>query len=121
MTDAFAAPAIALSKYKVICSAGLDQDSFRIAFNEHADSGVMATVFARALCDGAGWNIDRNVRASMGADRDYDRSVSLAELAEYMQQRVKWYLEIASELTGGKYRQSVQVYPENDPFVLFER
>ena len=121
VTDAFAAPVIALSKYKVICSAGLDEDSFRIAFNENADSGVMATVFARALCDGAGWNIDRDMRASMGADINYDRSVSLAELAQYMQRRVDWYLEIASELTGGQYRQSVQVYPENDPFILFER
>jgi len=121
VTEAFAAPAIALSKYKVICSAGLDEDSFRIAFNENADSGVMATVFARALCDGAGWNIDRNTRSSMSADRNYDRKVSLAELAEYMRRRVDWYLEIASELTGGEYRQSVQVYPEEDPFVLFER
>lgn len=121
VTEAFAAPAIALSKYKVICSAGLDEDSFRIAFNENADSGVMATVFARALCDGAGWNIDRNTRGSMNADRDYDRSVTLDELAEYMRRRVDWYLEIASELTGGKYSQSVQVYPEDDPFVLFKR
>lgn len=121
VTGEFARPAIALSKYKVICSAGLDQDSFRIAFNENADSGVMATVFARALCDGAGWNIDRNIRSAMGADRDYDRAVSLGELSEYMQRRVNWYLDIASDLTGGQYIQSVQVYPEDDPFVLFER
>ena len=109
------------SKFKVLCSAGLDQDSFRIAFNENADSGVMATVFARALCDGAGWSIDRVMRKSMGADLNYDGSITLDELWQYMGSRVNWYLEIASELTGENYRQSVQVYPEGDPFILFER
>ena len=34
--------------------------------------------------------------------------------------RVDWYLELASELTGETYRQSVQVYPMGDPFALFE-
>ena len=121
VTGAFAGAGIRGSKYKVIASAGLDQDSFRIAFNENADSGVMATVFARALCDGAGWNIDRNARGTMGADRNYDGSISLGELQLYMEGRVNWYLEIASSLTGGDYRQSIQVYPEGDPLVLFER
>ena len=121
VTDAFSRSSFALSKYKVICSAGWDQDSFRIAFNESAAGGVMATVFARALCDGAGWDIDLNARSSMDADRDYDRSISLAELADYMCRRVNWYLDIASNLTGGNYTQSIQVYPEDDPFILFER
>jgi len=35
--------------------------------------------------------------------------------------RVNWYLDLANELTGGDYRQSIQVYPEGDPLVLFER
>ncbi len=121
ITGAFSGAAIRGSKYKVLCSAGLDQDSFRIAFNENADSGVMATVFARALCDGAGWSIDRDVRKSMGADLNYDRAITLDELWQYMSGRVNWYLEIASELTGENYTQSVQVYPEGDPFILFER
>lgn len=119
--EAFAASAVSLSKYKVICSAGLDQDSFRIAFNAEADNGAMATVFTRALCDGAGWNLDRSMRSSMAADQNYDRAITLAELAQYMEQRVDWYLNIASELIGDRYVQSVQVYPEGDPFVLFER
>ena len=121
ITGAFSGAAIRGSKFKVLCSAGLDQDSFRIAFNENADSGVMATVFARALCDGAGWSIDRDMRKSMGADLNYDGSITLDELWQYMGSRVNWYLEIASELTGENYRQSVQVYPEGDPFILFER
>jgi len=57
----------------------------------------------------------------MGADRDYDRSVSLGELADYMALRTDWYLQKASELTGEDYSQSIQVYPADDPFILFER
>lgn len=121
VTGAFASGSIRGSKYKVIASAGLDEDSFRIAFNEHADSGVMATVFARALCDGAGWDIDRGATGTMGADTNYDGSITLGELQEYMTGRMAWYLNIASELTGENYRQSIQVYPEGDPLVLFER
>lgn len=121
VTGAFSGAGIRGSKYKVIASAGLDQDSFRIAFNENADSGVMATVFARALCDGAGWNIDRGARGTMGADRNYDGSITLGELQLYMAGRVNWYLDIASDLTGEDYRQNIQVYPEGDPLVLFER
>lgn len=120
-TDAFSAGSIRGSKYKVIASAGLDEDSFRIAFNEHATAGTMATVFARALCDGAGWDIDHDVQGTMGADANYDGSITLGELQDYMTGRVNWYLNIASDLTGEDYRQSIQVYPEGDPLILFER
>ena len=119
ITGAFSGAAIRGSKYKVLTSAGLDEDSFRLAFNQDSASGVMATVFARALCDGAGWDIDRDAPGTMGADGDYDGSITLTELAEYMAERVRWYMERASELTGETYRQSVQVYPAGDPFALF--
>ena len=121
VTGAFSGAAIRGSKYKVLASAGLDQDSYRIAFNAEAGAGTMATAFARALCDGAGWDIDRNDRGTMGADADYDGSITLNELYQYMHSRVNWYLEIASSLTGQTYRQSVQVWPEGDPFVIFRR
>ena len=120
ITGAFSGASIRGSRFKVIASAGLDEDSFRLAFNQDADAGVMATVFARALCDGAGWDMDRNARGTMGADRNYDGAITLDELAEYMAGRVDWYLALASELTGETYRQSVQVYPMGDPFALFE-
>ena len=121
VTGAFSGAAIRGSKYKVLASAGLDQDSFRVAFNEDAESGVMATVFVRALCDGAGWNLDLDAKGTMGADRNYDGRVTLGELHLYMTGRVNWYLDIASDLTGEDYRQSVQLYPEGDPFVILER
>ena len=121
VTGAFSGAGIRGGKYRVIASAGLDEDSFRIAFNDSASSGVMATVFSRALCDGAGWDIDRNVRSTMGADFDYDGKITLAEMQVYLQERVSWYLGVASGLTGENYRQTIQVYPEGDPLVLFER
>ena len=121
ITGAFSGAAIRGSKYKVLASAGLDQDSYRIAFNADAGAGIMATAFARALCDGAGWDIDRGDRGTMGADSNYDGSITLDELYQYMRSRVDWYLGVASSLTGQTYRQSVQVWPEGDPFVIFRR
>lgn len=117
----FSGAAIRGSKYKVLASAALDEDSFRVAFNADAKAGVMATAFVRALCDGAGWNIDESTRGTMGADRNFDGSITLNELYLYMYGRVNWYLDEASELTGARYDQSVQVYPEGDPFVILER
>ena len=121
VTAEFAASGLQGGKYRVLASAGLDEDSFRLAFNEEAASGVMATAFARALCDGGGWDMDRGVRSTMGADADYDGRVTLAEMQIYLQERVAWYLQLASDLTGEDYRQSVQVYPQGDPLVLLER
>ncbi len=121
VTGAFAGSSIRGSKYKVIASAGLDEDSFRIALNAHADTGTMATVFVRALCDGAGWDIDRSARGTLGADQDYNGAISLGELQSYMAGRVNWYLDLACEFTGEDYHQSIQVYPEGDPLVLFTK
>lgn len=100
------------SKYRVVASAFLDQDSYRISFGE----GGMSTVFARALCDAAGWNMDRSAPSAMNADADYDSFITLDELASYLSRRVTWYLNLA-----GSYTQSVAVYPENDPGVIFAR
>jgi len=121
VTGEFASAQVSGSKYKVICSAGLDQDSFRLALNEDGGDGVMATLFARAFCAGAGWNIDRNRISSMDADVDYDGKISIGELAGYMQGRIDWYLDIVKEKTGVRYRQNIQVYPEGDPLVLVDR
>ena len=108
---------LAGSKYKVLTSALLDEDSYRISFDETMTESAMATVFARALADGAGWNISRSRRAAMRADLDMDRGLTLQELYQYTARRVTWYLN----LVGGGYRQNVQVWPEGDPFVLFAR
>ena len=103
------------SKYRVVASALLDQDSYRISFSDDGDEG-MATVFARALCDAAGWSIDRGVQSAMNADANYDGQITLDELGAYMERRVSWYLNLA-----GNYAQNVRVYPEGDDSVLFAR
>lgn len=102
------------SKYLVVASALLDQDSYRIGFAE--DGEDMATVFARALCDAAGWSIDRGAQSAMNADADYDGRITLDELGSYMARRVSWYLELA-----GGYAQTVRVYPEGGDAVVFAR
>ena len=113
----------ASGKYKVIASASLDQDSYRLSFDENATESDMATVLARALCDGAGWSLNRSRRGALRADLDYDRLITLNEIQLYATRRVPWYLNVAGRLAKAKnpYVQNVQVYPEGDPFVLFGR
>ncbi len=116
------APFVA-SKYKVLASAALDQDSYRISFDETLAESEMATVLARALCDGAGWSLSNARRGPLMADLNHDRKITLDEIFLYTSKRVMWYLQIAGELGGSasQYVQSVQVYPQGDPFVLFGR
>ena len=117
------APAFAGGKYKVIASASLDQDSYRISFDENITESDMATVLARALCDGAGWSLGGARRAALRADTDYDRQITFGEIGDYLERRVTWYLNVAGELAGSPvtYVQNVQAYPEGDPLVLFGR
>lgn len=103
------------SGYHVVASALLDQDSYRLRFGD-GDEEDMATVFARALCDGAGWSIDRGAQSAMNADADYDGEITLGELKNYMARRVSWYLDLA-----GDYAQTVRAYPEGDDCVIFAR
>lgn len=107
--------AFSSSKYKVLASAALGQDSYRLSF-DGTDGGAV-TVFARALCDGLGWSIDDQRRSSLNADSDYNGEITLWEAYQYSRRRVKWYLSRA----GGTYSQDVQVYPRGDMFVLFRR
>ena len=117
------APAFAGSKYKVIASASLDQDSYRISFDENITESDMATVLTRALCDGAGWSLGGGRLAALRADTDYDRQITFGEIGAYLSRRVTWYLNVAGELAGSSaaYTQNVQVYPAGDPLVLFGR
>ena len=98
-----------------------EQDSYRISFNESAVESDMATVFARALCEAAGWSIDRAGRNALRADINYDSSLTLNELFNYTSRRVNWYLEMTSSLSGDTYVQNVQVYPKGDTSEIFRR
>jgi len=107
--------AFSSSKYKVLASAGLGQDSYRLGYASGENDAV--TVFAWALCDALGWNIDDQRRGALNADANYDGKITLWEAYLYTDRRVMWYLSRA----GSDYVQDVQVYPEGDLFVLFER
>lgn len=108
-------PVLRDSRTHVIASARLDQDSYRISFSDDGSDG-MATVFARALCDAAGWSIDRGAPGSKSADSDYNGEITFDELGRYMQRRVQWYLSMA-----GGYAQNVQYAPMGKDIILFSQ
>ena len=103
------------SKYKVIASASVGQDSYRLGYASEGNEAI--TVFAWALCDALGWDVDSQRRGPLSADTDYDGRITLWEAYLYTDRRVMWYLSRA----GANYVQDVQVYPEGDMFTLFER
>jgi len=111
------------SRFHVLASAALEQESYRVSFGERAAESRMATVFARALCEAGGWRIDQSALGALRADLDFDGQVTLGELREYAARRVMWYLNLTGTLTGaeGRYVQSVQAWPEGDDLVVFAR
>lgn len=119
ITRAFtpASPVFASSRYRVLASAMVDQDSYRLSFDATAQETRMATLFARAVCEGCGWSIDAAARRAMRADINYDNAVSLDELYRYARRRVMWYLG----LTHSGHVQTVQTAPEGSVAPLFER
>ena len=117
-------PAVmATSRFRVLASAALEQESYRVSFNNSAAESDMSTVFARALCEAGGWSVDRAARTAMRADRNYDGRVTLTELYDYAARRVMWFLNLSGTLSGanGQYVQSVQLWPEGDGLVVMQR
>lgn len=115
--------ALGTSRFRVLASAALEQESYRLSFSQDAAESGMATVFARAICEAGGWSVDRAARSAMRADADYDGAVTLDELYAYAARRVMWYLDLTGSLTGaaGRYVQTVQVWPEGDRATVFAR
>lgn len=122
--DGSVGPAVmGTSRFRVLASAALEQESYRVSFNSSAGESDMSTVFARALCEAGGWSIDRSARTALRADRNYDGRVTLTELYAYAARRVMWYLNLTGSLTGaaGQYVQTVQLWPEGDGLVVMQR
>ena len=105
------------SRYRVLASAMVGQDSYRLSFDSTAQETRMATLFARAVCEGCGWSIDAAARRAMRADINYDNIVTLDELYHYARRRVMWYLSLAHSARA----QTVMVSPEGSTRSLFER
>ena len=111
------------SRFKVLASAALEQESYRVSFSSSAGESDMSTVFARALCEAGGCNIDRGTGTALRADRNYDGRVTLTELYSYVARRVMWYLNLTATLNGvtDQYVQTVQLWPEGDGLVVMQR
>lgn len=105
----------ASGKYQVLTSSSFDQDSYRYGASQ--TEGEMATLFARSLCEGAGWDLVKDRAGSLKADYNRNRQLTLAEVYQYTFKRVKRYLKDS----GSSFQQNVQVYPVGSPFVLFRR
>ena len=122
--DGTVGPAVmGTSRFRVLASAALEQESYRVSFKGSAGETDMSTVFARALCEAGGWSIDRSTRTALRADRNYDGRVTLTELYSYAARRVMWTLNQTGALTGAteQYVQSVQLWPEGDGLVVMQR
>ena len=122
--DGTVGPAVmGTSRFRVLASAALEQESYRVSFSSSAGETDMSTVFARALCEAGGWSIDRSARTALRADRNYDGRVTLTELYSYVARRVMWTLNMTGTLTGAteQYVQSVQLWPEGDGLVIMQR
>ena len=113
-----------MSRCRVLASAALEQDSYRIRYSLPDGESVNGTVFARALCEAGGWDMSTDARSALRADRDYDGQVTLAELYGYLRRRMTWILA-----QGNTHRvdglpvsaQTVQLWPETAADVVFAR
>jgi len=80
-------------RYRVLTSTGNDQESYRMSANRELTEVSMASVFARSLCEGAGWDLINDRPCPLKADLDGDLTVSFREIFLYTQAPVSHYLE----------------------------
>ena len=100
-------------RFIVLTSAGPDEDSYRRSFTSATTEESMATIMARSLCEGAGWDLIEDRVCTLKADADRDRVVTAQELWQYARKRVAYYL------SGTGVSQSVRLWPEGDQTPLF--
>ena len=113
--QSFAESALVDGKYLVLTSCGADEDSYRISDSGETSESAMSTVFARAFCEGLGWDLNRDRSVSLRADRDRDGVVTFTEIWTYTRRRVFFHL------SGTGAEQTVMAWPEVSEFDLFAR
>lgn len=101
-----------MNKYKVLVSSSASQNSYRMASSSPATEQNMSTVFARSLTEGIGWNLIKDRKTTLKADIDNNRQISLHEAWLYTLKKTMSYLNKSTA------RQTVQVWPRGDMFVL---
>lgn len=111
----FSETALTGGKYLVMTSCGSDEDSYRLSDTGENTEATMSTVFARALCEGLGWDLDKDRSVSLRADTDHDGAVTFTELWLYTRRRVYYHL------SGTGAVQNVMAWPEINEAELFAR
>lgn len=111
----FSNTALLGGKYLVMTSCGAEEDSYRLSDTGENTEATMSTVFARALCEGLGWDLDKDRSVSLRADTDRDGAVSFTELWLYTRRRVYYFL------SGTGAVQTVMAWPEINEADLFAR
>ena len=113
--NCFTNSALLNGKYLVITSCGSDEDSYRLSDTGETNESAMSTVFARALCEGLGWDLYNDRSVSMRADIDRNGIVTFTELWVYTRRRVYYHL------SGTGVPQTVMAWPEVNEADLFAR
>ncbi len=113
--ETFDNSALLNGKYMVLVSCGAEEDSYRISDTGENNESDMSTVFARAVCEGLGWDLDRDRSVSLRADSNRDGVVTFTELWLYARRRVYYHL------SGTGVTQTVMSWPEIDESELFAR
>lgn len=114
-SNCFTNSALLNGKYLVITSCGADEDSYRLSETGETNESAMSTVFARALCEGLGWDLYNDRSVSMRADIDRNGIVTFTELWIYTRRRVYYHL------SGTGVSQTVMAWPEVNEADLFAR
>lgn len=90
-SGAFGQNVFASDKFAVMTSCYSDENSYRVTADTAVEKSV-STVFARAFCEGLGWDLINDRSTALKADADGDFRVSFAELLAYTRRRSMFYL-----------------------------
>ncbi len=112
---AFRQNAFASDKYLVCASCTGEENSYRVA-SKNMEEENLSTAFARALCEGLGWDLVGDRSTSLKADADRDRRVTFAEIGAYVKRRCMYYLSASS-----KEVQTVCIWPDTGALILASR
>lgn len=97
---------LATNDYYVLVAASGSESGYMIYQN-----GIWAGVFTRGVCMGSGWNELGGYATGLNADANADRSITLAELYNYVVQYVN----------AMGVSQTTQVYPTGSGYNLYGR
>lgn len=111
--DTQAFDALSQGRFLVLTSSAAGQDSYRLRFTGGEEEDGVATVLARSLAEGAGWDLIRDKKTQLKADANGDGLVTFAEIYQYAARRVRYYL------TGSGVSQDVQASDPASQLVLF--